>query len=151
MRKIAISACLLGENCRYDGTTKRHNAVIEAFKGDDVIAFCPEAPVMGTPRERISVIFKDKQFSLVGDESGNDYTQAIEAQVDLLLQNHPDLDMIVLKSKSPSCGLGTTPILNEKGDVLAFDDGIAVQRLKEKYPKVLIIDEIDVEKTFGKN
>lgn len=151
MRKIAISACLLGEYCRYDGTTKADNAVIEAFKDDDIIPFCPEAPVLGTPRERISVIFKDKQFSLVGDESGNDYTQAIQAQVDMLVQNHPDLDMIILKSKSPSCGLGTTPILNDKRELLAFDDGIAVQRLKEKYPHILIVDELSIEKALAKS
>lgn len=151
MRKIAISACLLGEYCRYDGMTKSHNAVIEAFKGDDVISFCPESPVLGTPRERISVIFKDKRYTLLGDESGNDYTQAIQAQVDLLMQNHPDLDMIVLKSKSPSCGLGTTPVLNDKRELLAFDDGIAVQRLKEKYPDILIIDELSIEKALAKS
>lgn len=147
-RKIAISACLLGENCRYDGTTKTDNDVLEAFKGDVIIPFCPEAPVLGTPRERISVIFKNKQYRLIGDESGNDYTQAIEEQVDLLIQKHPDLEMIVLKSKSPSCGLGTTPILNEKRDILVFDDGIAVQRLKDKYPHIRIIDESNIKGTI---
>ena len=144
-KKIAISACLLGENCRYDGATKTNSDVLEAFKDDEIIPFCPEAPVLGTPRERISVIFKNKQYTLIGDESGNDYTQAIQEQVDLLIEKHPDLDMIVLKSKSPSCGLGTTPILNEKRDVLVFDDGIAVQRLKEKYPNVRIIDELNIK------
>ena len=147
-RKVAISACLLGEHCRYDGATKEDNAVIEMFKGDEIIPFCPEAPVLGTPRERISVIFKNKQYTLIGDESGNNYTQAIEEQVDLLMQKHPDLDLIVLKSKSPSCGLGTTPILNEKRDILVFDDGIAVQRLKEKYPNIRIIDESNIKETI---
>lgn len=144
-KKVAISACLLGENCRYDGTTKEDNGVIEMFKDYEIIPFCPEAPVLGTPRERISVIFKNKQYKLIGDESGNDYTQAIEEQVDLLIQKHPDLELIVLKSKSPSCGLGTTPILNEKRDILVFDDGIAVQRLKDKYPNIRIVDESNIK------
>lgn len=147
-RKVAVSACLLGEYCRYDGATKTDNAVIEMFKDDELIPFCPEAPVLGTPRERISVIFKNKQYTLIGDESGNDYTQAIEGQVDLLMNQHSDLDMIVLKSKSPSCGLGTTPILNEKRDILVFDDGIAVQRLKEKYPNIRIIDELNLKENI---
>ncbi len=115
------------------------------YKDDEIIPFCPEAPVLGTPRERISVIFKNRQYRLIGDESRNDYTEAIQEQVDLLMQKHPDLDMIVLKSKSPSCGLGTTPILNEKRDILVFDDGIAVQRLKEKYPHIRIVDEINIK------
>lgn len=143
-RKIAISACLLGEYCRYDGTTKSNNTVIEKFKDDEVIPFCPEAPVLGTPRERISVIEKDGQRVVIGDESGKDFTEAILSQVDLLIQNHPDLDMIVLKSKSPSCGLGTTPILNEKRDVLSFSNGIAAQKLKESYPNIDIVDELSL-------
>ena len=55
--------------------------------------------------------------------------------------SHPDLEMIVLKSKSPSCGLGTTPILNEERRVLMFDDGIAASRLKDKYPNIKTVDE----------
>ena len=140
-RKIAISACLLGEYCRYDGASKSNSAVIEKFKDDEVIPFCPEAPVLGTPRERISVIEKDGQRRVLGDKSGKDFTDAILAQVDLLIQSHPDLDMIVLKSKSPSCGLSTTPILNEEREVLSFSDGIAAQKLKEIYPRLLIVDE----------
>jgi len=143
-RKVLISACLLGELCRYDGATKIDNAVMEAFKNHEIIPFCPEAPVLGTPRERISVIFKDKQYKLITDETKRDVTSLIKEQVDLQVKNHPDLEMIVLKSKSPSCGLGTTPILNEDRKVLMYDDGIAASYLKEKYPKIKIIDEKSV-------
>ena len=55
-KKAIVSACLLGELVRYDGQTKINNSVIEALKEYEVIPFCPEDPVMGTPRERISVI-----------------------------------------------------------------------------------------------
>jgi len=139
--KVLISACLFGEYCRYDGATKKDNAVLEAFKDYEIIPFCPEAPVLGTPRERISVVFKDKHYRLIADESKKDVTSLIEEQVDLQVKNHPDLEMIVLKSKSPSCGLGTTPILNENAKVLMYDDGIAASRLKEKYPDIKIMDE----------
>lgn len=145
MKKVAISACLLGEFCRYDGATKKDNVVIQAFKDYEVVPFCPEAPVLGTPRERISVVFKNKEYRVIGDESNTDYTEAIISQVDLLVHNHPDLDMIVLKSKSPSCGLGTTPIYNGSRRVLMYDDGIAASRLKEKYPKIRIMDENNIK------
>jgi len=147
-KKVLISACLLGELCRYDGATKENNAVIDKFKDCEVIPFCPEAPVLGTPRERISVVFKDKQYKLITDETKIDVTELIERQVDLLVQGHPDLDMIVLKSKSPSCGLGTTPILNENGKILMYDDGIAVSRLKEKYPEIQIVDENNLKEVI---
>jgi uncharacterized protein YbbK (DUF523 family) len=143
-KKVLVSACLLGEYCRYDGATKEDNAVINAFEGDEIIPFCPEAPVLGTPRERISVIKRDNDYKVIGDESEENFTKLIIEQVDLLVQKYPDLDMIVLKSKSPSCGLGTTPILNEKRDFLSFGDGIAAARLKEQYPNIEIIDEKSV-------
>lgn len=143
-KKVLISACLLGEMCRYDGATKINNEVLEKFKDDKVIPFCPEAPVLGTPRERISVIFKDKTYKVITDESNKDVTSLIEEQVDILIAAHPDLDIIVLKSKSPSCGLGTTPILNEDKKILMYDDGIAASRLKEKYPNIKIMDELSL-------
>ena len=143
-KKVLISACLLGEYCRYDGATKIDNVVMEAFKDYEIIPFCPEAPVLGTPRERISVIFKDKQYRVITDETQKDVTALIKEQVELQVENHPDLEMIVLKSKSPSCGLGTTPILNEERRVLMYDDGIAASYLKEKYPTIKIIDEKSV-------
>ena len=140
-KKVLISACLLGEYCRYDGATKIDNAVIEAFNEYEIIPFCPEAPVLGTPRERISVIFKDKEYRVITDETQKDVTALIKEQVDLQVQNHPDLEMIVLKSKSPSCGLGTTPVLNQEKRMLLKDDGIAAWYLKEKYPTIKIVDE----------
>lgn len=143
-KKVLISACLLGELCRYDGATKRDNAVLEKFKNDEIIPFCPESPVLGTPRERISVIFKDKRYKVITDETNKDVTFLIEEQVDIVVAAHPDVDMIVLKSKSPSCGLGTTPILNEKRKILMYDDGIAASRLKEKYPNIKIMDELSL-------
>ncbi len=146
-RKVAISACLLGEFCRYDGASKSDAAVIAAFENDEIIPFCPEAPVLGTPRQRISVVKKGDQRFVMGEQSGEDFTQAILAQVELLVQNHPDLDMIVLKSKSPSCGLGTTPIFNEKKEAIGFGDGIAAQKLKVSYPDIVITDEINLKES----
>ncbi len=143
-KKVLVSACLLGELCRYDGATKKDTTVIESLKDYEIIPFCPEDPLLGTPRERISVIFKDKQYRVISDESQKDLSSLIKEQVDLQVKYHPDLEMIVLKSKSPSCGLGTTPILNEDRRVLMYDDGIAASYLKEKYPKIKIVDEHNI-------
>lgn len=48
MKKVIISACLLGEYCRYDGKTKSEQNVIDKFKDCEIIPFCPEAPLFGT-------------------------------------------------------------------------------------------------------
>jgi uncharacterized protein YbbK (DUF523 family) len=141
MKKVAVSACLLGEYCRYDGATKQSDGVIEAFKDCEVIPFCPEAPVLGTPRERISIISMSEGYRLIGDESGRDVTKLIEKETQKLIDAHDDLDMIVLKSKSPSCGLGTTPVLGSKRQLLCYDNGVAAQMLKRHFTAVTFSDE----------
>lgn len=141
MRKAAISACLLGELCRYDGKTKIDNNIITAFEGWKIIPFCPEAPLFGTPRERISVLHVSGQNKIITDETQKDVTKLLIDETKRFISNHPDLDIIVLKSKSPSCGLGSTPILNEKRELIAIGDGVSATLFKEFYPEVAIKDE----------
>lgn len=141
MKKVAISACLLGELCRYDGKTKIHNSVITAFEGWEIIPFCPEAPLFGTPRERISVFHVNGQNRIITDETDKDVTELLIDETKRFILAHPDLDMIVLKSKSPSCGRGTTPILNDKREVIALGDGVSAALFKENYSHLEIKDE----------
>ena len=144
-KKVVVSACLLGEYCRYDGTTKASDGVIEALQGCEIIPFCPEAPALGTPRGRISVVKMEGVLKLLRDEDGRDVTEAILAETEKLIASHPDLAMIVLKSKSPSCGTGTTPILGESRESLYLGDGIASQRLRDAFPGIDIVDENSFE------
>lgn len=141
LKQVAISACLLGEFCRYDGKMKINNSVITAFLGWEIIPFCPEAPLFGTPRERISVLHVKGQNRVITDETNKDVTQALINETNKFLFAHPNLDKVVLKSRSPSCGLGTTPILNEKREVVSFGDGISANLFKERFPNIEILDE----------
>ena len=52
-----------------------------------------------------------------------------------------DIDKIILKSKSPSCGLGTTPILNDQREIIAFGDGISASIFRKTYLNIEITDE----------
>jgi uncharacterized protein YbbK (DUF523 family) len=140
-KKVAVSACILGELCRYDGATKKIDAVVEAFKGWEVVPFCPEAPVLGTPRQRISIVDTETGHRVIGDEDGREVTEALKEQTQRFIDAHPDLEKIVLKSKSPSCGLGTTPILTAEGALLGYGNGIAAEMLLEAFPDADIIDE----------
>ena len=140
-KKVIISACLLGECCRYDGKTKALNKVIEAYKEYKVIPFCPEAPLFGTPRERISLVEVADEVRVITDETNIDVTKLLEEEVDSFISLNQNVDEIVLKSKSPSCGLGTTPILNEKKEIVGYGDGIAASMFKNHFTNVKIEDE----------
>jgi uncharacterized protein YbbK (DUF523 family) len=74
-KKIIISACLLGENCRYDGKTKEVSEIVKKYKDYEIIPFCPEAPLFGTPRQRISVLHVDGKNKIITDETNEDVTK----------------------------------------------------------------------------
>lgn len=97
--KLLISACLLGERCRYDGKSKKHDLP----KGFILYPFCPEVegglPVPRDPAER--------KGSLVLTEKGEDVTAAFVkgAQMALELVQKEGIRFAMLKENSPSCGV----------------------------------------------
>lgn len=143
-KKVIVSACLLGQNCRYDGSTKISNEVIETYKDYEIIPFCPEAPIFGTPRERISVIEVNGDYRIITDDTNRDVTKLLQDEINFFINSNPEVDEIVLKSSSPSCGFGTTPILNQRKEVLFYGDGIAAEIFKKKYKSTKIKDEKSV-------
>jgi len=140
-KKVIISACILGDICRYDGKSKEFRAVSEAYKEYEIIPFCPEAPLFGTPRERISVVEVDGKNRIITDETQIDVTRCLEDEINSFIEKNPKPDAIVLKSKSPSCGFGTTPILNAKKELIKHGNGIAADIFTHKYSKISIKDE----------
>jgi len=140
-QKVIVSACLLGEYCRYDGQTKKDEDLIAWLEDKNVIPFCPEAPVMGTPRARINVVRQAHHFTLVREDNGQDMTHEIINETQKMIESDPDTDLLILKSKSPSCGCGTTPIFDEDGKEILKGDGIATMTFKKVFRN--IYDEIN--------
>ena len=140
-KRVIISACLLGHICRYDGKTKKTTEVLDAFKGYDIIPFCPEAPLFGTPRQRISVVEIDGENKIITDKTKEDVTQLLKDEINYFLDKQHHIDTIVLKSKSPSCGVGTTPILNKDGQKITLGNGIAGDIFTKRFTDIEILDE----------
>ncbi|AFL68407.1 YbgA family protein [Sulfurospirillum barnesii] len=111
MLKVAISACLLGEPIRYDKTGQRDRFLTNKLgKYASFIPFCPEHLAFGTPRETIRIVLENERKKVITVFSKADVTEAMhEAMAQELrkIQNEP-ICGIILKSKSPSCGLGST-------------------------------------------
>lgn len=143
-KKLIVSACLLGELCRYDGKSKYDASFLQAIKGYELIPFCPEAPLFGTPRERISVISVEGEDRIITDETEVDVTLRLKEEITSFIAKNPNPDAIVLKSKSPSCGLGTTPVLDISRKLIRQGDGIAASIMKEYYKEITILDELQI-------
>ena len=142
-KKVIISACILGEYCRYDGKTKEISAVAKAYEGWEIIPFCPEAPLFGTPRERIDVVEIDGKNHILTHESKKDVTELLRSQIEQFCKEHPDPDAIVLKAKSPSCGYKTTPVLDTEGKEIKKGNGIAADIFLKNYRSLVIKNEND--------
>ena len=144
-KKVIISACLLGQNCRYDAKTKKHKGILQAYKDYDIIPFCPEAPLFGTPRQRISVVQVNGKNKIITDDTSEDVTKKLENEINSFIKQFPHVDEIVLKSKSPSCGLGTTPILDEQKKLIKLGNGIAADMFLKQFAHASIVEEIRIQ------
>lgn len=110
---VLVSACLLGEACRYDGRAQRSERVLAALEGKSVVPICPEAAAgMGIPRPPVDLsggtgvdVWAGRARALTR-ETREDRTEAFQAGARLALDaaKRFDAPVALLKEKSPSCG-----------------------------------------------
>lgn len=112
--RIAVSACLLGERVRYDGDHSRDDFVTEGLgRCFELIPDCPEVGIgLGTPRPKIHLAEAERGGIRLLDEQGNDLTAKMSAYAGAAARRFVEQGVagIVLKSKSPSCGIGDTRV-----------------------------------------
>ena len=101
--KVLVSACIMGENCKYNGKNN-YNSKIAAFLDDkEIIMICPEIlSGLGTPRNCAEIV-NDK----IVDIKGNDVDEEYRRGIDLALEKIQDeqIDSSILQSRSPTCGV----------------------------------------------
>ena len=110
MISVAVSACLLGEPCRYDGASRPCQEVLRLREMPDVefVPVCPEV-AGGLPTPRIpSEIIPGKAIKTVCNTNGDDNTEAFRkgAETCLAEAQARGCKLAILKAKSPSCGSG---------------------------------------------
>ena len=138
-KNILVSACLLGEACRYDGKSKPCEAVIALQEKYSLIPICPEV-MGGLPTPRIpSEICGDRVLMKDGTNVTENYRRGAEEALRIARENQ--CTVAILKEKSPSCGSGL--IHNGRFDGgLTEGDGITAQLLKANGIRVLGESEI---------
>lgn len=101
--KIVVSACLLGENCKYNGGNNLCPKVLEFVKDQDVIPVCPEmAAGMGCPRTPIEI-----SDGVLIDRNGNNVDAPMREAIQKIMKelSKKQISCAVLKSRSPTCGV----------------------------------------------
>ena len=101
---LLVSACLLGERCRYDGRASESPAVQALGKRFELVPVCPEVlgglttPRLPAERRELHVVRSD----------GADVSAAFRlgAERTLAVARERNVAAAILKSRSPSCGVG---------------------------------------------
>lgn len=102
---ILVSACLLGENCKYNGGNNKNEAVLKYLEGKEYIAVCPET-LGGLKNPRLPAEIQGEKVLL---KDGTDVTREFYngAKITLEIAKRHNADEAVLKESSPSCGCNT--------------------------------------------
>ena len=139
MGKIAVSACLLGENCKYNGGNNYNEKLARFLEGHEVVGVCPE--VLGgltTPRptsEIVDGVVRHKDGTSVDKEFRKG------AEVSLKIVKETGAELVILQSRSPSCGIGTI-YDGTFSKTLISGDGVFVKLLKENGIRVMDVAEL---------
>ena len=155
--KIMVSACLLpyavreeladavrarhlaGENCKYNGGNNRNEKVLRLMEGNKVITVCPEEmgglPTPRVPSEICDGIVTAKDGRIVDKE----YRAGAAKCLEIARSEKPDL--IVLQSRSPSCGVKQRYDGSFSG-TLVDGAGVTAQLLMENGFPVIDVEDL---------
>lgn len=108
--KIVVSACLMGEDCKYNGLDNYHRELVEAIErtGCEVVLVCPEVfgglPVPRDPAEIVDGEVRTRS----GVSVDRAFRMGAQRALDICEQaGDPDeVALCVLQDRSPSCGTG---------------------------------------------
>ncbi len=137
--RIVVSACLLGENCKYNGGNNRNERVLRYVEGHEVIPICSEM-LGGLPCPRKPVEWVgDRVLTKDGDDCTENFRLGVQRALEIIAGRQ--IDLAILQSRSPTCGVkqiydGTF------SDVRIDGQGALARALKEK--GVPLMDAEDV-------
>lgn len=134
MKTIAISACLLGEKCRYDATDNKNATLLKQFEGERLIPFCPEDYAFGTPRPTMDLVRTSGGDKAISNETGEDLATPVIDYANRFFDAYPDIDLVIGKDRSPSCGVCSAKLYDEKKDLLSCDEaGLMIKEAQKRH------------------
>ena len=146
--RVGVSACLLGAPVRYDGQSKPHEWIRgELAELAELVPLCPETGAgLPVPRPPVRLVkLRDGIHALGVEDPGRDITGLIRPWNRSVRDLIDGLDAVILKSKSPSCGLESVPLHSPQGKALAMTSGLFAAFLREEYPALPMLEETGLE------
>ena len=136
---ILVSACLMGENCKYNGGNNYSAAVVEYVKDKEVLTICPEMMAgMGCPRTPIEIV-----DSVLMDRNGNNVDAAMREAVVQTMEmiRKENIQCAIFQSRSPTCGVNEIYDGSFSGKLIP-GSGVLAQALKAAGYQVFDAEDI---------
>ena len=137
--KILVSACLLGRDCKYNGGNNYSEKVAKYVKGHDVIPVCPEV-AGGLPIPRIPC---EIVGGTVTNRNGESKDREFRAGADICLKKalEEKVDLAILQSRSPSCGVKQIYDGSFTGKLIP-EKGVFAEMLSENGIKIIDLEDL---------
>lgn len=137
--KIAVSACLLGENCKYNGGNNFSKKVERFIQGHEVVPVCPE--VLGglpTPREPAEIV-DGIVMQINGNSADDEFRKGAQRALNTVIEN--DVELVILQSRSPSCGVNFIYDGSFTGKLIP-GKGVFAEILQKANIRVIDVDDL---------
>ena len=136
--KYLISACLIGDNCKYDGGNNLNDIAKKLYHSKLALPVCPEElGGLTTPRIPAEIV-NQKVISKEGIDVTNEYKFGARIALKTALDN--DIKIAILQSRSPSCGSKTIYDGTFEGNLIS-GEGVTTKLLRENGIEVITIEE----------
>jgi uncharacterized protein YbgA (DUF1722 family)/uncharacterized protein YbbK (DUF523 family) len=143
--RLGISACLLGEQVRYDGGHKWDRFLTDTLgKYVEFVPVCPEVECgLGIPREAMRLVGDPQNPRLVTVRTGVDHTERMLhwAQTRLVELEQEGLCGFIFKSGSPSSGMERVKVYGPTGSPAKTGVGLFARAFMEHFPLLPVEDE----------
>ena len=136
--RIGVSACLLGQNVRYDGGHQRDRYITDTLgRWFEWVPICPEVEYgLPIPREAMRLIGDPETPRLVTIRTRIDHTDGMLTWADKRLEAlaAEDLCGFIFKSRSPSSGMAAVKVYPETGMAVKKGVGIFAGAFMRRFP-----------------
>ena len=143
--RLGISACLLGENVRWNGGHKLDHFLRDSLgQYVEYVSVCPEVEAgFGVPRETLRLVGDVVNPRLVKTKSQTDHTDQMRqwAQKRVKELEKEDLCGFIFKKDSPSSGLMRVKVYNEKGMPEKKGVGLFARAFTDHFPLIPVEEE----------
>ena len=146
--KILISACLLGQKCKYNGGDNFNERVASLAAEHEMIPVCPEvAGGLSVPRQPCEIV-NGEVINTAGESRDSQFRDGAEKCLALARLN--DIDLAILQSRSPSCGVKQIYDGTFSGRLIR-GSGVFASLLMENDFRVIDVEDIQEESRIISN